>query len=129
MLNEDKISLMTEMAIYEKRKGKRDLDIFSYFKSDYISWQVIKSIVCATLSFCIIVGLKLFYGLEDVMVGIYSKDLAGYGKSILFKYLLFVLVYVVISFVIGQIRYKKAKKNVHAYSRDLKELAEMYREE
>lgn len=49
MLNEDKISLMTEMAIYEKRKGKRDLDIFSYFKSDYISWQIIKSIVCATL--------------------------------------------------------------------------------
>ena len=129
MLNEDKISLMTEMAIYEKTKGKKDLSIFSYFKSDYIGWQMIKSVVCATLSFIIIVGLKVFYGLEDIMINVYNEDLADFGKSILLKYLLFVLVYSAISFFIGQMQYKKARKSVHGYSRDLKELSAMYREE
>lgn len=129
MLNEDKISLMTEMAVYEKRHGKQDLGVFGYFRNDYIGWQIIKSVISATIAFAIIVGLRIFYSLEDIMVNIYSTDLASFGKGLLVKYLVFTLIYAVISVIIGRQRYRKAKMGLRGYYRDLKRLAGMYREE
>lgn len=127
MLNEDKISLMTRMAVYEKGKGRKDLNICNYFKSDYIGWQIIKSVICATLAFMIIIALRLSYGFEDVMVNIYKTDLTAWGKGLFVRYLIFVLVYAVISFLISTLRYRKARKGLRIYYHELKKLSLMYR--
>ncbi len=127
MLNEDKISLMTRMAVYEKGKGKKDLNVCNYFKSDYIGLQIIKSVICATAAFMIIVALRLSYGFEDVMVNIYKTDLTKWGKDLFLEYIVFMLIYVAISFVIGTTRYKKARKGLRGYYHNLKKLSAMYR--
>ena len=43
MLNGDRIRLMTEMAIYEKREGRTDEQVDAYFKSDYLSAELLTS--------------------------------------------------------------------------------------
>ena len=53
MLNEERIKLMTKMASYEANEGKRNVSIGSYFRGDYISIQVIKSIFAATIAFAV----------------------------------------------------------------------------
>ena len=40
MLNEDKIKLMTSMAMFEKKNGKAMNAGKNYFKSDYVSRQI-----------------------------------------------------------------------------------------
>ena len=57
MLNEERIKLMTKMASYEANEGKRNVSIGSYFRGDYISLQVIKSIINATIAFAICFAL------------------------------------------------------------------------
>lgn len=42
MLNEDKIKLMTSMAMFEKKNGKAMNAGKNYFKSDYVSRQMIR---------------------------------------------------------------------------------------
>ena len=37
MLNEEKIKLMTGIAMFEKKEGKKIFPLNRYFKSDYIS--------------------------------------------------------------------------------------------
>lgn len=37
MLNEDKIKLMTELALFEKKHASQMKTVNQYFKSDYIS--------------------------------------------------------------------------------------------
>ena len=39
LLNENKIKMMTKMAIYEKNEGKSMLKTDKYFKGDYIAFD------------------------------------------------------------------------------------------
>lgn len=50
LLNENKIKMMTKMAIYEKNEGKSMLKTAKYFKGDYIAFGVLKTVIATT--FC-----------------------------------------------------------------------------
>lgn len=51
MLNEEKVIMMTKLAAFEKREGKKNLSIVNYFRNDYIGFQVLKSVIASTISF------------------------------------------------------------------------------
>ena len=87
MLNEERIKLMTKMASYEAKEGKRNVSIGNYFRGDYISLQVIKSIISATIAFLIVLALFVFYDFEFFMSDIYKMDLLQLGKTVLVVYL------------------------------------------
>ena len=48
LLNENKIKMMTKMAIYEKNEGKSMLKTAKYFKGDYIAFGVLKTVIATT---------------------------------------------------------------------------------
>ncbi len=50
MLNEKKIRLMTRTAIYEKREGKEDLKVNSYCGSDYVRFNMLKTLIGVTIA-------------------------------------------------------------------------------
>ena len=50
MLSEEKIIRMTKLAAFEKREGKKNLNIVNYYRNDYIGFQVLKSIIAVTIS-------------------------------------------------------------------------------
>ena len=83
MLNEERVILMTHMASYENGEGKKNVKIGNYFRSDYISMQILKSIVCSTISFAIVFALYIFYDFENFMTDIYKIDLITFAKNIL----------------------------------------------
>ena len=56
MLNEERIRLMTRMAAYEEHEGKKDIAISGYFRGDYISFQLLKSAIYATVGFALAVA-------------------------------------------------------------------------
>ncbi|MBQ7943573.1 MAG: hypothetical protein IJ326_05880 [Lachnospiraceae bacterium] len=129
MLNEERIKLMTKMASYEANEGKRNMAIGNYFRGDYISVQVIKSIIHATIAFFIVFALFVFYDLELLMADIYKMDLLDLGKTIIIYYLVFVVIYAVISYVVYAYRYAKARKSLKIYYNNLKKLAYLYDKE
>ena len=45
LLNENKIKMMTKMAIYEKNEGKSMLKTAKYFKGDYIAFGILKTVI------------------------------------------------------------------------------------
>lgn len=126
MINEDKVILMTRMASYESGKGKKDINILNYFRSDYIGFQVLKSVVAATISFLAVFAAYLFYNFETLMQDIYKMDLLAFGKSVIILYLCTVGAYGVISYVVYANRYSKARKSLKTYYGNLKKLAGMY---
>ena len=50
MLDEEKVILMTKMAAFIDREGKKNDAINSYFRSDYVGYNIIKSIISATIA-------------------------------------------------------------------------------
>lgn len=129
MLNEERIKLMTKMAAYEEKEGRKNMSIGNYFRSDYVELHVLKSIACATISYVILFGLFIYYDFEIFMQDIYKKDLVKFGKDMLLYYCVFVGVYAVISYIIYSYRYSKAKKSLKRYHHNLRQLAVLYDQE
>ena len=126
MINEEKVILMTRMASYETGKGKKDISILNYFRGDYIGFQVLKSVIAATISFVALFAVYLFYNFETLMQNIYKMDLMEFGKSIIILYLCATGAYGVISYVVYATRYNRAKKSLRIYYNNLKKLGSMY---
>lgn len=128
MLDEKRIKLMTKIASYEETEGKEVIPIGGYFRSDYICFNVVKTIISATISFGLIFGLYIYYHMEMLIQDIYRLDLLQMGKGVLKYYLIFVGIYAVIGYVVYSIRYDKARKSLQRYQNALKGLIKMYNE-
>ena len=128
MLNEKRIILMTKMASYEANEGKRNVAIGSYFRTDYIGWQVLKSIISATIAFVVVFGMYIFYDFELFMIDIYKMDLLEFAQGVFTRYLWTIGVYAVISYVVYTVRYNRAVKSLRVYQMNLRKLSEMYKQ-
>ncbi len=126
MINEERVILMTRLASYEANEGKKDISIVNYFRGDYIGFQVLKSIIAATISFFALFAVYIFYNFEELMQDIYKMNLLEYGKSIITIYLCSVGAYGVLSYILFSIRYSRARKSLKNYYGNLRKLAGMY---
>lgn len=129
MINEERVILMTRMASYEAGEGKKNIKIGDYFRIDFISKQLLKSLIFSTISFLVGLCLYVLYNFEDLMEGIYKLDLLASGKGLLTGYIFFVVIYGLITYVVYAMRYRKARKNLKTYYGNLKKLSSMYSEE
>ena len=129
MLNEERVVLMTKMASYEAREGKKNLAIGSFFRNDYIGWQVLKSIISATIAFVVVFAMYIFYDFEIFMTEIYKMDLLEFAKNVLFFYLGTISAYAVISYLVYTVRYSRARKSLRTYYLNLNKLSAMYKKE
>lgn len=126
MLSEERVKLMTKMAIYDSGEGKKNVSIGNYFRGDYIGLQVIKSVINGTIAFAIVLAMYVLYDFEIFMSDIYKMDLLLFGKSVMMVYLIFIVVYGFISYIIYTYRYKKAKRSLKIYYNNLKKLSYLY---
>lgn len=126
MLSQERIKLMTKMAAYEENEGKKYMSIGSYFRSDYMGMQVIRSVISGTLAFFLLAGLYVYYHFETMMQDIYKMDLLLLGRRVLFYYVVFIAAYSVITYVIYSFRYSRAKRSLKHYYYHLKQLAAIY---
>ena len=125
MLNEERIRLMTRMAAYEEHEGKKDISISGYFRGDYISFQLLKSAIYATVGFALAVAMYVLYNAETFLEDFYKMDIMEFFKGILSKYCLVLAVYLVISYFVYSYRYHRAKKHVKQYNQLLRALMQM----
>ncbi len=125
MLNKERIRLMTRMAAYEEREGKKDISISGYFRGDYISFQLLKSAIYATVGFALAVAMYVLYNMETYLEDFYKMDILELLKEILSKYCLVMGIYLVISYFVYSYRYHKAKRHVKQYNQLLRALLQM----
>ena len=126
MLNEDRIELMTKMAAYESRQGKKDLTVNEFFRGDYISFQVFKSALYATIGFGLVIVMYILYDLEGFLTDFYKMDVAEFVKDIAMKYAVVLVIYLLISYFVYAYRFSRAKKHMKKYLSQLNELETMY---
>lgn len=126
MINEEKVIMMTKMASYEANQGKKNVSILNYFRSDYIGIQLLGSIISATICALLVFGIYILYDFENVMLDIYKVDLFEYGRHMLTRYLIFVGIYTLITYIVYAYRYSKAQNGLRVYLMNLKKLGSMY---
>ena len=129
MLNNRKIRLMTQLAIYEKKEGRPDFRLAKYYKLDYARFHVLKTILWVTIAY--ICGLALFamYNLEYWLDNALTMDYKALGMKVLGIYIAVISVYVVGAFVGYSIYYTVSRKKLGRYYKMLGRLKGMYKEE
>ena len=126
MLNENKVKMMTKMAIFEKN-NKRDLQLhIKYFKIDYVTLGILKSIIAATFAYVLLAAAYVLLKMEDVISNINNLDYAAIGSKVVLYYVIFIVVYAIISFFVYAIKYEKAKDDVNKYNTRLLRLERFY---
>ena len=110
MLSNEKIKWMTRAALYEKKEGKGSIRINRFRKSDYISWNMIKSIVGVTAGYALVVLLYLLGISESVLDELTLPYVIGIVERFLFVYLVLLVITGFVSFLIYYGRYQQAQK-------------------
>ncbi len=128
MLNEERVILMTRMEAYAQHEGKKNMQIGKYFRGDYISLQVMKSIISATIAYVICFAIYILYHLENFLQDLYKMDIVAFVRNVLLCYGITVVGYGVISYLVYAYRYAKARKSLKNYYNHLKKLNSLYEE-
>lgn len=129
MLNEERIRLMTKMACYEDGIGKKYMPIKQYYRRDYVSYQMLKTLITSTIAFGLLFVCWILYDMESITEALGNGDLAAFGISILVKYVIFAVIYQIIAFLVYNRRYTKATASVKEYYFFLKKAQKLQEKE
>lgn len=129
MLNEDKVKLMTRVAMYEKRSGRKNMKMTKYFRGDYVSWNMIKTAVAITIAYMLIAGCWVLYHLEYLMENLYTMDLVELVRQVLVYYIAVLVGYMILSYIIYTVKYSMAMKSLKRFRSSLKKIRQISHEE
>lgn len=119
MINEEKVKIMTKIAMYEQGKGRRYLPVSKYYRSDYIGLALIKNFFLVTIGYALAIAAVAVYFGEYLMENIHKMNLVSMGIYI-------IVGYSVLTYIQYSVRYYKAKKSVREYYSQLTELSKIY---
>lgn len=125
MLNEEKIRIMTRAAIYEQGKGEEDIKITSYSRSDYIRYNMLKTLIGVTVGVILIFGLCILYNMDYFITNFMRLNFTTMLRLVIVIYIVFMAVYASISFFVYVRRYIRAKKRIRIYNEELEIIGEI----
>ena len=126
MLNEEKIRIMTGIAMFEKKAGRDILPASRYFKSDYVGGRMIRSFIFYTFSSMLCLALWVLYQMEDIMSTMDVTALLASAKHVALFYAAGLLVYLAVTYWIYSRRYERASKGMKIYQAKLRRLEKQY---
>ena len=74
MLNNEKITLMTKLSLYEQKNGKKEIKSSKYFKSDYMLLKMVSSFFCITFAYLLSIMDYVQLRQNDIHADNYRKN-------------------------------------------------------
>lgn len=129
MLNEKRVKHMVKLAIYENRDGENELKVSEYYKKDYISFNMLWSIIWMTIAYVIVVLLAALIGMNSLMNNLSLGLLITIAGSAVAIYVVLLIVCIICSRRFYKKKHARAYHRVKRFKDGLSILEEMYREE
>ena len=129
MLNNEKIILMTKLALYEQGEGKKKIPIGKYFKSDFVGMRMLGSFVYITIAYIICMALW-FLASSDKIIKEITKN--GVTKTVIVLaiiYIAAVLIYMFICYIYFTYQFKNVRKSLKEYNSGLNKLHKIQEKE
>ena len=129
MLNNKKIRIMTKLALYEQNEGKEDIKLGKYYKTDYVRLQVLKTAVCVTIGYLLILLMVGMYKAEYIISKLVTFNFVRIGQYLLGFYIMIMAVFITGSIIGYSLKYDNSRKSLSKYYKSLKKLSNFYQEE
>lgn len=129
MLNNEKIILMTKLALYEQGEGKDKIPVGRYFKSDYIGMRLLSSFVYINIAYIICVVLWFMAKGESVIKKVTNANIISTIIIFAIIYVVVVFVYMILSYVYYTYKFKSIRRSLKEYNAQLKQLHKIQEKE
>ena len=129
MLNREKVILMTKLAEYEQKEGRKEIPLSKYFRSDYIGLHLIGSFFAITICYILVAALYFAYKSEEYLANLVKLDFFKIGKNVLVYYVIFLVINMFIAYIVYWVKFVKIRKHLKEYNRQLKQLRRIYEKE
>ena len=118
MVNNEKIRLMTKLAVYERSaEGEEDKKVSNNFKSDYLRHEIIKTILAVTFGSVILVALIFCYQMDFLLDNALDLNYMLLGRLVLAGYLILIVVSVAVTWISCRIGYMRSHNRLNNYYR------------
>ena len=126
MVNEQRLHSMIKIAKFDANDGKSCKPMIQYARKDYVALQLLKSFVIGTIAFFIMLGLWVLYSMETLMKQINNMDLIQSAITLGILYGVFMVIYLLATYIIFNVKYTYGRKKLKKYYAGLKKINAMY---
>jgi len=129
MIQEERLRPMVKMAMFEKNDGKACKPMIQYARTDYVSMQLLKSFITGSIAFVILCVLWALYDTEALMQVLNGAYILKFITKVGVCYVIFMVVYLIATYIVYQLRYTRRRKLVKLYYKNLKDINKIYERE
>ncbi len=129
MLNEERVKHMVKLAFYESTDGKDELKTGSYYKKDYISYNVLRSVLWMTIAYVILVVLLGITYLNVLAEQASVLTIVITGCAVAVIYIALLITYIFVARKFYKKKHARAYHRVKRFRQDLIELEMLYKKE
>jgi len=122
MVNEEKIVVMTQLALYDKNEGAADRSMNSYYHHDYIYKQNIFNRMGACIGGFILLAVYWLHRIFVVGEDIFMLDIQKSIMDSAVFLIVLMVIYTVLGTVLTTYRYTKGQKRLEDYWELVKKL-------
>lgn len=126
MVNEEKVRVMTGIALTETKYGREEVKEGGYFRSDYIRFRMTSAMWDITVSYFFLLLLIGIYHADYLFKNAASLPYGLIGAIILVTYILFMIIAGMGSYVYYAREYIRKRRILEEYCRQLDALSGFY---
>lgn len=129
MIKEERVIEQVALAKGDTHEKKAIQRKSEYFKTDYLSRQTLTSFITGTLCFFLILGLWGLWNFAELVKQINTMDYVADAVNLGVLYLIFMIVYMFITFAVYLSRYHEDSDTEKEYLSHLEKLKKIYNRE
>lgn len=129
MVNEERLRNLTKMAMFDTNEGKRCKPMAQYARKDYVSLQALKSFVTGTITYVLLLVMWGLSSMEGLVQKITGTELRGFVVTVIVLYIVFILIYLLATYIVFNMKYTEGRKKIKKYYNSLKKVNQMYERE
>lgn len=126
MVNEEKVRIMTQIALDETKNYKKEISEGGYHKSDYVRSHIVSVLWNVTVSYALILCLIALYYADYIFINVAHMKYEELGFILLGVYTVLVMLSVLISYMFFSKKYVINRKKLEDYYRKIEQLDDFY---
>ena len=123
MLDERKVKLMTQLALYDQTQGKEDFKISEYYRKDYAGVHILYTVLWVTIGYIAAWAIAMIAGLDTLMEKMSTALLITLVLAVV------LVSYIGIASHLYNKKHQEARQRVKRYNHILTRLLKMYEKE
>ena len=129
MVNEERLRPMVKAAMFDKNDGAECKPMIEYGREDYVAMQLLESFVTGSIAFAILFGMWVLCDIDKVLGMLNAEKMMEFVIGVGIRYGVFLVIYLVATYIVYHLRYSKGRKKVKKYYASLKKINSIYARE